>query len=186
MAESVMTTPGLFLCSKTERNITMSTIIIKKSTNESIGRNFYLCDPRLSLKAKGLMSQLLWYPRSSDFDLEALTYHNQDGEKSIRSTIKELEKHGYLERWQKRDNKGQLLPVEYTIFENPYEGIEEPENEYFDDYDDYSEDYCGDYEPPSEHLHLIIALLLDVFTEIINNNARPTEPRQNQSPQYQR
>jgi len=177
--------PGLFLCKK-ERNISMSTITIKKSTNESIGRTYYLCDPRLSLKAKGLMSQLLWYPRNSDFDLDALTYHNQDGEKSIRSAIQDLQKHGYLERWQKRNNKGQLLPVEYTIYENPYEGMDEPEEEF---YEDYHENNYGNYNPPPEnaHLHLVLDLVLEILTELINlNNARSTERNQSQPPQQQR
>jgi len=164
----------------------MSTITIRKSSNESIGSDFYLCDPRLSLKAKGLMSQLLWYPRSSDFDLDALAYHNQDGEKSIRSTIQELEKHSYLERWQQRDSKGRLLPIEYTIYENPYEGMEYPEDDF---YEDYHESNYRNYDPPPEnaHLHIILELVLDIFTELINlNNSRSTERSQSQPPQHQR
>ncbi|MDR2590599.1 MAG: helix-turn-helix domain-containing protein [Oscillospiraceae bacterium] len=101
----------------------MSTITIRKSQDNSINQNIYLTDPRLSLKAKGLMAQLTTYPQKNNFTTETLTFINQGGKDSIRSAIQELEQTSYLERHQNRNKTGQLLPTEYKIYENPYEAM---------------------------------------------------------------
>ena len=114
----------------------MSTIRIIKTSSITLDKEYYLRDSRLSLKAKGLLTQLFTYSHGSDFTIEEVKYYTKDSTKSIRSAIRELEQTNYLERKQERDMFGQMLPVDYVIYENPYEGISIPELDDFDDPDD--------------------------------------------------
>ncbi|MCL2223246.1 MAG: hypothetical protein FWB92_13120 [Oscillospiraceae bacterium] len=80
----------------------MSKIIIEKNNNPS-AEKYYLTDEKLTLKAKGLLTQLFAIPENQHFTIEALKHLNQDGIKSIRSATKELE------------NTGLLCKYEYTV-----------------------------------------------------------------------
>ena len=63
--------------------------------------NHHLRNKELTLKAKGLLSQMLSLPDA------------------IRTAIWELEQAGYIARQQGRDDKGKMTAIEYTIFEQP-------------------------------------------------------------------
>jgi hypothetical protein len=52
----------------------------------------------LSLKAKGMLSYLLGKPDDWKIRMSDLIKNNADGEVSIRSTLKELEKNGHLKK----------------------------------------------------------------------------------------
>ena len=148
----------------------MGIITTIKSTDYMIPHDFYLRDTRLSLKAKGLMAQIHAYPLKADFSIESLTFDNQDGIKSIRAALHELEHYSYIDRYQGRDENGHLLPVEFTIFENPYHGIE------LDDTNDEPiEIPKGDYSIPPQNtftdsdkdaLTLIVEVFCDLFDGI--------------------
>lgn len=43
----------------------------------------------------------------------------KDGVDSVRTAVRELEKHGYLVRSQKRDKRGCMSVNEYIVYENP-------------------------------------------------------------------
>lgn len=78
-------------------------------------------DDNLSLKGLGLLVKLISLPDNWEFSengLEAIFKH--DGQTSIRSGIKELEKFGYLKRQKVRDEKGRISKVEWVITENPH------------------------------------------------------------------
>ena len=101
----------------------MSTIRVIGTKNPTIESDFFVRDGRISLKAKGLLLQMHAYPFSDDFSIEDIARYGNDSEGTIRTTIKELEKTGYIDRRQGRDESGKMLPVEYVLFENPYEGL---------------------------------------------------------------
>jgi len=52
----------------------------------------------LSLKAKGLLSLMLSLPDDWNYNMQGLASLSRDGIDSVRSAIKELEHHGYVQR----------------------------------------------------------------------------------------
>ena len=83
--------------------------------------NYHLRDKRLSLKAKGLLSQMLSLPEDWDYTLAGLCYINRESKDAIRTAIHELEQAGYIRRRQTTDSGGKFAGNEYTIYERPQE-----------------------------------------------------------------
>ena len=83
--------------------------------------NYHLRDKRLSLKAKGLLSQMLSLPEDWDYTLTGLCYINRESKDAIRTAIRELEEAGYIRRRQTIDSGGKFAGNEYTIYERPQE-----------------------------------------------------------------
>ena len=81
--------------------------------------NHHLRDPALSLKAKGLLSQMLALPGDWDYSIAGLAYINREGVGAIRSAINELERAGYLQRTQGRGSGGKLANIVYNVYEQP-------------------------------------------------------------------
>lgn len=81
--------------------------------------NYHLKDRNLSLKAKGLFSQMLFLPEDWDYTLAGLSSINREGIDATRTAVRELEAAGYIVRSKKRDEKGCLRRTEYTIYEQP-------------------------------------------------------------------
>lgn len=76
-------------------------------------------DETLTHAARGLACQLASHARRSfRFSTEELVRHTANGESAIRSMIKELEEHGYLERTRERDTQGRLGVMIYKL--NPF------------------------------------------------------------------
>ena len=90
--------------------------------------NYHLRDNKLSLKSKGLLSQMLSLPEDWDYTLAGLSQINRENVDAIRTAIWELEKAGYIIRRQGRDPKGKMLPIEYIIYEYPQEQQTAAEN----------------------------------------------------------
>ena len=91
---------------------------VEKNKNYTTISNHHLQDRNLSLKAKGLLTLILSLPPDWDMTLRGLVSLSGDGVDSVRSGIQELEKAGYLRRSRSRNNLGQLLCTEYTIYEH--------------------------------------------------------------------
>ena len=83
--------------------------------------NYHLRDKRLSLKAKGLLSQMLSLPEDWDYTLAGLCYINRESKDAIRTAIRELEQAGYIRRRQTTDRGGKFAGNEYTIYERSQE-----------------------------------------------------------------
>ncbi|WP_368270080.1 DUF6017 domain-containing protein [Enterocloster clostridioformis] len=81
--------------------------------------NHHLRNKELSLKAKGLLSQMLSLPEDWDYTLSGLSFINRESIDAIRTAVWELEKAGYITRRQGRDEKGKMTAIEYTIYEQP-------------------------------------------------------------------
>jgi len=75
----------------------------------------------LTLKAKGLLSQMLSLPENWDYTLAGLSHINRESLDAIRSAVQELERAGYITRSRERKENGQLGGAEYIIREQPYE-----------------------------------------------------------------
>ena len=92
--------------------------------------NYHLRDKRLSLKARGLLSQMLSLPEDWDYTLAGLCYINRESKDAIRTAIRELEQAGYIRRRQTIDSGGKFAGNEYTIYERPQEPLPgEPSSE---------------------------------------------------------
>ena len=92
---------------------------IEQLKGYTITPNFHQRDRTITLKAKGLLSQMFSLPSDWDYTLKGLAYINLDGIDSIRSAIKELEKAGYIERTRIRDDHGRLRGTKYKVFAKP-------------------------------------------------------------------
>jgi hypothetical protein len=90
-----------------------------KDTNFTVMSNFHLRDRHLSLKTKGLMSQILALHPDWKFSVAGLAAINREGKNAIRSALMELEQYGYLCRRRLTDAAGKFVGYEYTIWEIP-------------------------------------------------------------------
>lgn len=73
--------------------------------------NHWLRDKRLSYKARGLLAELLTHSIGFEISRERLSRSGQDGDRSIRTAIAELEAVGYLKRSQSRSGSQQWGPA---------------------------------------------------------------------------
>ena len=73
----------------------------------------------MSLKAKGLLSQMLSLPEDWDFTLKGLSLINREQIDAIRAAVRELEQAGYIVRSRERDSQGRLRGADYIIYEQP-------------------------------------------------------------------
>lgn len=85
--------------------------------------NHHLRDKTLSLKAKGLLSQMLSLPAEWDYTVAGLAAINQEKESAIETALKELKKSGYLIVEKKMPNETDSGRIEYVynIYEIPAE-----------------------------------------------------------------
>lgn len=91
-------------------------------------------DTRLSLKDLGLLVKLLSLPDNWNFSEKGLEQIlGQDGQTSIRTAIKNLEKYGYLKRVRERDESGKMAGVEWYVFGEP-QTENEKENPHFENH----------------------------------------------------
>ena len=104
----------------------MAVFRIEKSKNYTVMSNHHLRNESLTLKAKGLLSQMLSLPENWDYTLAGLTLINRESVDAIRTAVWELEKAGYITRQQGRDEKGKMAAIVYTIYEQPQEPTPPP------------------------------------------------------------
>ena len=97
----------------------MAVFRVERTRDYTVMSNFHLKDKRLSLKAKGLLSQMLSLPDDWDYTLAGLSQINRESKDAIRSAVNELEKAGYIVRHQTIDRAGQFGANEYCIYERP-------------------------------------------------------------------
>ena len=97
----------------------MAVFRVERNKGYTVMSNHHLRDKELSLKAKGLLSQMLSLPEDWDYTLAGLSLINREKIDAIREAIKELERAGYIVRSRERDQKGRLRGAEYVIFEQP-------------------------------------------------------------------
>ena len=97
----------------------MAVFRVERNKGYTVMSNHHLRNKELTLKAKGLLSQMLSLPEDWDYTLAGLSQINRESIDAIRTAIWELEKAGYIKRQQGRDAKGKMTAIEYTIYEQP-------------------------------------------------------------------
>ena len=98
----------------------MSVFRVEKNKGYTVMSNHHLRNHTLSLKAKGLLSQMLSLPDDWDYTLQGLAQINKESIDAIREAVRELERAGYIERSRERDERGCLRGTAYTIYEQPH------------------------------------------------------------------
>lgn len=102
----------------------MSTIRINKTKNYTVMSNFHFKEKEMSLKAKGLLSLMLSLPNNWNYSIAGLVSICKENETAIKSTLKELQKFGYLRVTKLMPNKDigrARIEYVYDIFEQPQE-----------------------------------------------------------------
>ena len=97
----------------------MAVFRVERNKGYTVMSNHHLRNKDLTLKAKGLLSQMLSLPEDWDYTLAGLSHINRESIDAIRTAVWELEKAGYITRRQGRDEKGKMTAIEYTIYEQP-------------------------------------------------------------------
>ena len=99
--------------------------------------NALLRDPRLSIKAKGLVCIALSLPPGWEYSVAGLASVCGCGRDMIRGALKELEAAGYLAREQIHDGNGKFGSCRYVISDEsalPEEPLPEPEGSPLSDF----------------------------------------------------
>ena len=97
----------------------MAVFRVEKNKGYTVMSNHHLRNKDLSLKAKGLLSQMLSLPEDWDYTLKGLSLINREQIDAIRAAIRELEQTGYIVRSRERDSQGRLRGADYVIYEQP-------------------------------------------------------------------
>ena len=98
----------------------MSVFRVEKNKGYTVMSNHHLRNHTLSLKAKGLLSQMLSLPEDWDYTRQGLAQINKESIDAIREAVRELERAGYIKRSRERDERGCLRGTVYTIYEQPH------------------------------------------------------------------
>ena len=97
----------------------ISVFKIEKTKGYTIMSNYHLKDRSLTYKAKGLLSFMLSLPSDWDYSLKGLCAISKESRDGIRSILKELQEHHYLEIEKTRGDKG-YFEYNYLIYEIPH------------------------------------------------------------------
>ena len=89
----------------------MAVFRVERNKGYTVMSNHHLRNKELSLKAKGLLSQMLSLPEDWDYTLKGLSLINREKIDAIREAIKELERAGYIVRSRERDEKECFYPL---------------------------------------------------------------------------
>ncbi len=92
---------------------------VLRSNGYTVMANHHLDNHALSLKAKGLLSLMLRLPEDWDYTVEGLATLCKDGRDSINTALGELERFGYVTRYQTHAAGGEFSGNEYIIREAP-------------------------------------------------------------------
>ena len=97
----------------------MAVFRVERNKGYTVMSNHHLRNKELTLKSKGLLSQMLSLPEDWDYTLAGLSHINREKIDAIREAVRELEKAGYIMRSRERDEKGRLRGADYVIYEQP-------------------------------------------------------------------
>ena len=101
-------------------------IRVNKTKDYTVMSNYHLKDNSISLKAKGLLSQMLSLPEEWDYTVEGLCSINKESRTAIESALDELKQVGYLvvTKLLPNQTKSGRIEYQYDIYETPEQGVE--------------------------------------------------------------
>lgn len=109
----------------------MAVVRVEKTKNYTVMSNAHLDDPRLSLRAIGLLSKMLRLPDDWDYTVRGLAAMCREGRDAVERALNELIEAGYVVRTRTRKADGSFGGVEYVVYESAGEhpdGVPRPGN----------------------------------------------------------
>ena len=106
----------------------MAIIRVQHTKNYTVMSNYHLRDKSLTLKAKGLMSQMLSLPDDWDYTVDGLVAINVEQRSAIVSALKELKSAGYLSITMAHQAENGHFDYVYDLFEEPIHDLPITEN----------------------------------------------------------
>ena len=99
----------------------MSVFRVNKTKDYVTMSKTHLKEKNMSLKAKGLLSEMLGLPNEWDYSINGLVSINKENESAIKSTLAELKEFGYLKVTKLMPNATTSGRIEYIydIYERP-------------------------------------------------------------------
>lgn len=99
----------------------MSVFRINKNKDYTVMSNYHLKDKRISLKAKGLLSEMLSLPDDWGYSIEGLASINKESAKQIKLVLEELKQYQYLyiNKLMPNETKSGRIEYIYDIYEIP-------------------------------------------------------------------
>ena len=99
----------------------MTKIRVNKTKDYTVMSNKHFKEKEMSLKAKGLLSEMLSLPDDWDYSIKGLAKINKENEKAIKVTLDELKQFNYLVVTKKMPNETNSGRIEYVydIYEEP-------------------------------------------------------------------
>ena len=98
----------------------MAVFRVERNTGYTVMSNHHLRNKELSLKAKGLLSQMLSLPEDLGlYPCGLIPYQPGEDRRNPRSGKGTRKKAGYIVRSRERDEKGRLRGADYVIYEQP-------------------------------------------------------------------
>ena len=99
----------------------MTVFRVNKNDNYTTMSNYHLKDKSISLKAKGLLSEMLSLPDDWNYSIQGLVAINKEEETSIKNTLNELKESGYLVITKLLPNETSSGRIEYIydVYEKP-------------------------------------------------------------------
>ncbi len=109
----------------------MATFRVNKDKDYIVMSKTHLKDKKMSLKAKGLLSEMLSLPDDWDYSIGGLVAINKENESAIKSTLTELKEFGYLKVTKLMPNATETGRIEYIydVYEKPKQEGEKQEVE---------------------------------------------------------
>ena len=96
----------------------MAVFRVERNKGYTVMSNHHLRNKDLTLKAKGLLSQMLSLPEDWDYTLAGLSHINRESIDAIRTAVWELEKAGYITRRQ-----GHIEMDDVAVFPQCYAAV---------------------------------------------------------------
>ena len=93
---------------------------VERNKGYTVMSNYHLRDKSLSLKAKGLLSQILSLPEDWDYTLSGLCYINRERKDAIRSAVNELERAGYSSATRPRTKAASSAATSTSSTNSPF------------------------------------------------------------------
>ena len=98
----------------------MGIVRVNKINGFTTVSNTYLRNKEMSLSAKGLLTLVMSLPPDWDYSINGLVAICSEGRRSVRTSMSELEKHGYLKITKISPKKGaNTFKYEYDFYEEP-------------------------------------------------------------------
>lgn len=119
----------------------------------------FLINATLSWQAKGMLAYMLSLPNDWTFSIADLSNRSKNGRDATNTVVKELCTAGYIQKQQKRAEKGKFSSAELLVFEIPSPLTENP-----------STDNPQTEKPSTENPSLLINKSLNNNLLSINNN----------------